>query len=37
MTVMPSERWQQVKEVLHSALQREPAERAAFLKEACRR
>ena len=33
---MPSERWQQVKELLHSAIQREPVERAAYLEEACR-
>ena len=32
---MTSEHWQHVKGVLHSALEREPAERAAFLKEAC--
>ncbi len=30
-----AERWQRVKEVLHSALQREPEARAAFLTEAC--
>ena len=33
---MTSEHWQQVKELLHSALQREPAERVAYLEEACR-
>ncbi len=29
------ERWQQVKQVLHSALERDPGERATFLAEAC--
>ena len=33
---MTSEHWQKVKELLHSALQREPNERAAYLEEACR-
>jgi predicted ATPase len=32
---MKAERWQQVKQVLHSALEREPAGRSAFLREAC--
>src|SRR5688572_6036577 len=32
---MTAEHWQRVKGVLHSALEREPAERAAFLEEAC--
>ena len=30
-----SEHWQQVKEVLHQALEREGNDRAAFLTEAC--
>lgn len=30
-----SERWQQIKRVLHHALKREPGDRAAFLVEAC--
>jgi eukaryotic-like serine/threonine-protein kinase len=33
--VMANERWQQIKEVFHSALEREPHERPAFLSEAC--
>ena len=32
---MTPERWQQVKQILQSALERNPAERAAFLAEAC--
>src|SRR5437879_649934 len=32
---MKPERWQQIKSLLQSALEREPDERAAFLKEAC--
>jgi serine/threonine protein kinase len=32
---MTPERWQQVKELLESALEREPSQRAAFLEEAC--
>jgi eukaryotic-like serine/threonine-protein kinase len=32
---MESERWQQIKSLLQSALDREPAERSAFLDEAC--
>ena len=32
---MTLERWEQVKELLHAALKRSPAERAAFLTEAC--
>lgn len=32
---MNPERWQQIKSLLHSALEREPGERAAFLDEAC--
>jgi Tol biopolymer transport system component len=32
---MTPERWQQVKELFHSALEREPAQRAAFLDLAC--
>jgi serine/threonine protein kinase len=33
--VMANDRWQQIKEVFHSALEREPAERPAFLAETC--
>ncbi|MFN2513444.1 MAG: protein kinase [Pyrinomonadaceae bacterium] len=33
--MMTPERWQQVKAVLNSALEREPSERARFLTEAC--
>ena len=33
--VMANDRWQQIKEVFHSALEREPGERPAFLAEAC--
>ncbi|HUQ30822.1 MAG TPA: protein kinase [Pyrinomonadaceae bacterium] len=33
--VMANERWQQIKEVFHSALEYEPAERPAFLARAC--
>jgi len=32
---MTPERWQQVKEVFHSALQHEPAQRSVFLSNAC--
>src|SRR5882762_2094460 len=32
---MNPERWQQIKSLLHSALERAPGERAAFLDEAC--
>ena len=32
---MTPERWQQVDEVFHSALEREPVQRAAFLDQAC--
>ncbi len=32
---MKSERWQEIEELFHSALQREPVERAAFLHDAC--
>jgi Tol biopolymer transport system component/serine/threonine protein kinase/pimeloyl-ACP methyl ester carboxylesterase len=32
---MTPERWQRIKSLLESALEREPEERAAFLKEAC--
>src|SRR5947209_2879601 len=32
---MTSERWQQIEQLFHSALEREPAQRAAFLAEAC--
>jgi len=31
-----SEHWQQVEEIFHQALQREPAQRDAFVREACR-
>jgi serine/threonine protein kinase/tetratricopeptide (TPR) repeat protein len=34
---MTAERWQQIKEILDAALQRQPAQRAAFLQEACGR
>lgn len=34
-TPMTPERWQQVKEIFHSALQHEPARRQTFLTEAC--
>src|SRR5262245_25000412 len=34
---MDAERWQQVEELYHSALGRDPSERGAFLKEACPR
>jgi eukaryotic-like serine/threonine-protein kinase len=33
--MMKPERWQEIEELFHSALQREPGERAAFLNEAC--
>jgi hypothetical protein len=32
---MNPEHWQQIKSLLHSALEREPGERAAFLDEVC--
>ena len=32
---MTPERWQQVNELFHSALEREPSQRAAFLNQAC--
>ena len=32
---MTPERWQQLKQVFHSALERKPAERSVFLREAC--
>jgi Tol biopolymer transport system component len=32
---MRPERWQKIEEVYHSALEREPSERAAFLQKAC--
>src|SRR5918998_3490728 len=32
---MTNNRWQQIKEVFHLALEREPQQRAAFLAEAC--
>ena len=32
---MTPERWQQVNEIFHSALEREPARRAAFIDQAC--
>jgi hypothetical protein len=32
---MTPKRWQQVKEIFHSALQREPAQRSVFLSSAC--
>ena len=32
---MDSKRWQRIKELLHSALEREPGERIRFLNEAC--
>jgi uncharacterized repeat protein (TIGR03803 family) len=33
---MTAQNWQQIKELFHSALEREPKERAAFLNQACR-
>ena len=33
---MKPEHWHQLDELFHAALEREPEERAAFLKEACR-
>src|SRR5712691_7181662 len=36
MAAMSPERWRQVDRLYHSALEREPGERAAFLAEACR-
>src|SRR5713226_8991931 len=33
---MTPERWQHIKELLRSALEREPSQRSAFLDEACR-
>jgi eukaryotic-like serine/threonine-protein kinase len=35
MMMMANDRWQQIKEVFHSALERKPGERPAFLAEAC--
>jgi hypothetical protein len=32
---VPPERWQQIEELYHAALEREPESRAAFLDEAC--
>jgi len=32
---MKPERWQQLDQLFHSALEREPGERAAFLDKAC--
>jgi hypothetical protein len=32
---MTPERWQQVKEIFHSALQHEPEQRSGFLSNAC--
>jgi serine/threonine-protein kinase len=32
---MTPERWQQLKQIFQSALEREPAERSAFVKQAC--
>ena len=32
---MTPERWQQIQQLYHAALKREPSRRAAFLKEAC--
>jgi len=32
---MKPERWQQIERLYHAALERKPAERAAFLREAC--
>lgn len=32
---MTPERWQQVKEILHGALQKEPAQRSAYLNQVC--
>lgn len=32
---MTPERWEQIKELFHSALERAPAQRAAFLDDAC--
>jgi eukaryotic-like serine/threonine-protein kinase len=33
---MKAERWQEIEQVYHAALEREPSQRAAFLEEACR-
>ncbi len=33
---LTAERWQKIKELFHAALERNPAERAAFLDEACK-
>jgi hypothetical protein len=33
---MSPERWRQVEQLYHSALEREPDKRALFLREACR-
>jgi eukaryotic-like serine/threonine-protein kinase len=32
---LPPERWHKVKELFHSALEREPSQRTAFLDQAC--
>ena len=32
---MTPERWQKVEQIYHSALEREPVQRATFLNEAC--
>lgn len=32
---MKPERWQQIEDIYHDALEREPSQRAAFLQEAC--
>jgi hypothetical protein len=32
---MTPERWRQVEEIYHSAMEREKSQRVAFLKEAC--
>ena len=32
---MTPERWQEIEELYHAALKREPSQRSAFLKQAC--
>src|SRR5450432_3935543 len=32
---MPPERWRQIEDIVHGALEREPAQRPAFLENAC--
>ena len=32
---MTPDRWQQIEQLFHAALEREPAQRAAFLRDAC--